>query len=243
MTGEGDVFSAHEDRTMITLRLGHERGHGNHGWLDSRHSFSFANYYDPRHMGVSALRVINDDRVKPGAGFETHAHRDMEIISYILEGSIEHQDTQGIHTLLKAGEVQVMSAGTGIEHSEFNASASEDLHFLQIWIQPNEKGVMPRYAQQDYSEAQGLTLIVSPDGRNGSMPIRQQASLYKLSLANQATTFTPSKARTYYLHIARGALEVNGIRLQAGDGATIDHEPLLNIQAADQAEGLLFELP
>tara|TARA_R110002167_G_scaffold23131_2_gene82416 strand:+ start:2196 stop:2882 length:687 start_codon:yes stop_codon:yes gene_type:complete len=228
---------------MITLRRSHERGQGQFDWLNTKHSFSFANYYDPRYMGVSALRVINDDWVKPGTGFETHPHQDMEIISYILEGSIEHQDTLNFHTTLKAGEVQVMSAGSGILHSEFNPSDSQALNFLQIWIEPNKKGVTPRYAQKDYSEAKGITLIVSSDGRNGSLPIHQQASLYKISLVSQATTFTTFKERTYYLHIARGALDVNGIRLEAGDGATIDHEPILNIEALDQAEGLLFELP
>jgi hypothetical protein len=194
-------------------------------------------------MGVSALRVINDDWVKPGTGFETHPHRDMEIISYILEGSIEHQDTMDFHTTLKAGEVQVMSAGTGILHSEFNPSASEDLNFLQIWIQPNQKGVTPRYAQKDYTEAEGITLIVSPDGRDGSLPIHQEASLYKLSLTRQASTFTTTEGRSYYLHLARGSLDVNGTRLEAGDGATIEHESFLNLEALDRAEGLLFELP
>lgn len=228
---------------MITLRHSHERGRGQFGWLDSRHTFSFANYYDPRHMGISALSVINDDWVKPGTGFETHPHRDMEIISYILEGSIEHKDTMGFDATLKAGEVQVMSAGTGIFHSEFNPSASEDLNFLQIWIQPNQKGVTPRYSQQDYSEAKGVTLIVSPDGRDGSLPIHQDASVYKLNLTRQATTFAMTEGRSYYLHVARGSLDVNGTRLDAGDGASIDNEAFLNLQALDQAEGLLFELP
>ncbi|MEH6473029.1 MAG: pirin family protein [Halopseudomonas sp.] len=228
---------------MITLRRSHERGQGQFDWLHTKHSFSFANYYDPRYMGVSALRVINDDWIKPGTGFDTHPHRDMEIISYILEGSIEHKDTMDVHTTLKAGEVQVMSAGSGIFHSEFNPSDTEELNLLQIWIQPNKQAVTPRYAQKDYSDAKGITLIVSADGRDGSLPIQQQASLYKLALARQATTFATTKERTYYLHAARGALDINGTRLEAGDGATIVDEPFLNIEALDQAEGLLFELP
>ena len=228
---------------MITVRRSHERGHAQHGWLDSRFSFSFADYYDPRHMGVSVLRVINEDWIKPGTGFDTHPHRDMEIISYILEGSIEHQDSMGVHSTLKAGEFQVMSAGTGIRHSEFNPSDSVTLHLLQVWIQPNKKGLTPRYAQQDYSDTQGITLIVSADGRNGSLPIQQQANLYKLSLSHETQTFTATRARTYYLQVARGSLDLNGTCLEAGDGATITDETLLNLEAKKTTEGLLFELP
>mgnify|MGYP001072888151 FL=1 len=228
---------------MITVRRSHERGHAQHGWLDSRFSFSFADYYDPRHMGVSVLRVINEDWIKPGTGFDTHPHRDMEIISYILEGSIEHQDSMGVHSTLKAGEVQVMSAGTGIRHSEFNPSDSVTLHLLQVWIQPNKKGLTPRYAQQDYSDTQGITLIVSADGRNGSLPIQQQANLYKLTLSGETQTFTATRERTYYLQIARGSLDLNGTCLEAGDGATITDETLLNLEAKKTTEGLLFELP
>ena len=228
---------------MITLRRNLERGHANWGWLDSRHTFSFANYFDPRFMGVSALRVINDDWVKPGRGFETHPHRDMEIISYILEGSIEHKDTMGFHTTLNAGDVQVMSAGTGILHSEFNPSSSEDLNFLQIWIQPNRKGLSPQYHEKNYADAQGVTLIVSPDGSDGSLAINQDAWLYKLNLAGESTRVEAREDRSYYLHVARGSLLINGVALQAGDGATIKKESQLNIEATDQAEGLLFDLP
>jgi redox-sensitive bicupin YhaK (pirin superfamily) len=228
---------------MITLRRSHERGTEQFSWLHSRHTFSFANYFDPRHMGISSLRVINDDWVKPGTGFETHPHRDMEIISYILEGSIEHQDTMGFHTSLSAGDVQVMSAGTGILHSEFNPSKTEDLNFLQIWIQPKQTGLTPRYTQRNYSETEGITLIVSPDGRDGSLAINQDACIYKINLGQQATTFSTSKGRCYYLHVARGALEVNGQPLTAGDGATIDEEHFLNIEALDHSEALLFDLP
>lgn len=160
---------------MITLRPSAERGHARHGWLDSRHSFSFASYFDPEHMGVSDLRVLNEDRVAPGAGFGAHPHRDMEIITCVLDGAIEHRDTMDHQTRLRAGEVQVMSAGTGIRHSEFNASTTDPLHFLQIWIIPEHRGGEPRYAQKDFSGAGGHTLLVSPDGRDGSLPIRQDA--------------------------------------------------------------------
>lgn len=228
---------------MITIRPAQERGHANHGWLDSHHTFSFADYYDPQHMGISALRVINDDRVLPGSGFDTHPHRNMEIISYILEGVIEHKDTMGFHTQLKAGEVQVMSAGTGIYHGEFNASNDEPLHFLQLWIKPATAGIAPSYDQKDFSGIHGIKLIVSPDGRDGSLKIHQDAFLYKV-LLKQETSHTPLTAgRTYYLHVARGGLELNGQRLTAGDGAVIAHEALLDLVAQDHAEALLFDLP
>ncbi len=228
---------------MIRLRRSHERGTGQFGWLHSRHTFSFANYYDTRHMGVSSLRVINDDWVKPGAGFDTHPHRDMEIISYILEGSIEHRDTMGFHTTLTAGDVQVMSAGTGILHSEFNPSKTEELNFLQIWIQPKQTGLTPRYTQSNYAESKGVTLIVSADGRDGSLAINQDANIYKINLVQQVTTFSANNKRRYYLHVARGTLEINGSLLTAGDGATIDRESFLNLEALNDSEALLFELP
>lgn len=228
---------------MITIRRAHERGHANHGWLDSHHTFSFADYYDPQHMGVSALRVINDDRVLPGSGFDTHPHRNMEIISYVLEGAIEHKDTMGFHTQLKAGEVQVMSAGTGIYHSEFNATRDEPLHFLQIWIKPATAGIAPSYDQKDFSAVDGIKLIVSPDGRDGSLKIHQDACLYKV-LLKQETSRTPLAAgRTYYLHVACGGLEFNGQRLAAGDGAAITDEEFLDLVVQDHAEALLFDLP
>jgi redox-sensitive bicupin YhaK (pirin superfamily) len=228
---------------MIKLRPGQERGYAKYSWLETKHSFSFANYYDPRYMGVSELLVINDDWVSPGTGFGTHPHRDMEIISYILEGSIEHKDTMGFHTTLKAGEVQVMSAGTGIRHSEYNPSKSEHLNFLQIWIQPNQRGVEPRYQQRDFSDSKDITLIVSPDGRNGSLPIRQNASVYKVSLTDGQTSFVTEKGKTYYLHLARGSIQVNETILQAGDGATIKREPELSFTVTGKVEALLFELP
>ncbi|RDE22851.1 pirin family protein [Motiliproteus coralliicola] len=228
---------------MLTLRPSLERGHANHGWLDSRHSFSFAEYYDPAHMGVSSLRVINEDWIDPGAGFEPHPHRDMEIITYVMQGQIEHRDTMGSHSVLRAGEVQAMSAGSGILHSEFNPSDTKQLHLLQIWIQPNQRGVTPRYDQKDFSDSQGITLLVSPDGRDGSLPIHQQASLYQIKLDNETAQFNAEPDRTYYLQLARGTLAVNNVPMEAGDGATLSGETQLSLTADQQAEALLFELP
>ncbi len=229
---------------MITLRPAAERGHASLGWLDSHHSFSFADYHDPRHMGVSQLRVINDDRIAPRSGFDAHPHRDMEIISYVLEGSIEHRDSMGNSSRLEAGEVQVMSAGSGIVHSEYNPSTSRPLHLLQIWIQPRQKGMSPRYAQKDFSAVQGLGLLASPDGREGSLPIQQDACLYLARLEEHQRISQPARAgRTYYLHVANGSLEVNGVHLGAGDGATLADEPAIALEAERQTEALLFELP
>lgn len=233
---------------MITLRSADDRGHANFGWLDSHHTFSFASYYDPRHMGVSALRVINDDWVKPGMGFDTHPHRDMEIISCVLSGRIEHKDTMGFHTVLKAGDIQVMSAGTGIRHSEFNPSQTEDLNFLQIWIQPNVGGVKPQYQEKNFSDSKGITLVVSADGRHGSLPIHQEANIYKLSLhqgadSDQQAHFETLPGRTYYLHIAQGQLVVNDLEMSSGDGAMITKETLLSFETTEAVDALLFELP
>lgn len=228
---------------MITVRHANARGHARHGWLDSHHTFSFANYYDPQHMGVSVLRVINDDRVAPESGFDTHPHRDMEIISYMLEGAIEHKDTMGFHTTLKAGEVQVMSAGSGVAHSEFNRSPNEALHFLQIWIKPEITGIAPSYDQKDFSDARGIQLIVSPDGRDGSLKIHQDACLYKMLLTRETRQHPVIAGRTYYLHVADGTLEINGQRLATGDGATITDESTLEFVVPDRVEALLFDLP
>ncbi len=228
---------------MITLRRSGDRGHANFGWLDSRHTFSFANYYDPRHMGISALRVINDDWVKAGMGFDTHPHRDMEIISYVLSGSIEHKDTMGFHTVLKAGDIQVISAGTGIRHSEYNPSQTDDLNFLQIWIQPNVSGIKPSYQEKSFVNSNGITLVASADGREDSLPINQDASLYKLNFDQQSTRFETVFGKNYYLHIAQGELDVNGTAMSAGDGATITNESLLTLDIVDSVDALLFELP
>ncbi len=227
---------------MISLRRSNSRGHARHGWLDSRHSFSFANYYDPRFMGVSALRVINDDWVKPGYGFDTHPHRDMEIISYVLAGQIEHKDTMGFHTVLSAGDVQVMSAGTGILHSEYNPSNEEDLNFLQIWIQPDRTGVTPRYQQMNIADHQGLSLIASADGREGSLLIQQDASLYSVRL-DQPQQLALQPDRRYYLHLISGTLSANEVQLSAGDAISLSAESVLQLTDCQQADALLFDLP
>ncbi len=228
---------------MMTVRRSNSRGHARHGWLDSRHSFSFANYYDPRFMGISALRVINDDWVKPGYGFDTHPHRDMEIISYVLAGQIEHKDTMGFHTVLNAGDVQVMSAGTGILHSEYNPSNEDDLNFLQIWIQPDRRGVTPRYQQMNIADHQGLSLIASSDGRDGSLSLHQDASLYNLRLDHQPLQRVLQPERSYYLHLTGGTVTANGITLGAGDAIGLSAETTLSLTDTRQLDALLFELP
>jgi redox-sensitive bicupin YhaK (pirin superfamily) len=231
---------------MIHLRPAHERGHANHGWLDSFHTFSFANYYDPRYMGVSHLRVINDDTVAPSAGFDTHAHTNMEIISYVLSGALEHKDSMGHGSIIRPGEVQRMSAGKGIRHSEFNASHNEVVNFLQIWIVPNVSGIQPGYEQKNFAaELPGrLCLVASPDGREGSLTIHQDAWVYAGKPENDQTLqHSLATARTAYVHVARGQLELNGTLIQAGDGASISDEPVINLTGKGQAEVLLFDLP
>ncbi|MCG2581335.1 MAG: pirin family protein [Marinobacter sp.] len=227
---------------MIKVRAGNDRGHAKHGWLDSRHSFSFAEYYDPAFMGFSDLRVINDDWVDPGAGFGTHPHQDMEIITYVLEGTVEHRDTMNTHSRVIAGEVQIMSAGSGVRHSEYNASSTEPLNFLQIWIIPNQRDAEPRYGQKDFSDRAGITLMISPDGEEGSLPIRQDTRVYKILINSEALPFKPAPKRIYYVQIARGELSLNGTALTAGDGAYIVEEESLTFSADQQAEALLFEL-
>lgn len=228
---------------MIQVRKADTRGHAEFGWLDSHHTFSFGSYHDPRYMGVSALRVINDDRVVPGAGFGAHPHRDMEIISYVLEGSIEHKDSLGSHSRLNAGELQVMSAGTGIVHSEFNPSATEGLHFLQIWIQPHTRSVEPRYEQHDVSALRGLSLVVSPDGHDGSLRIHQDARVWLARLDGETLVHDLPAGRTGYLQVARGTLTLNGVTLAQGDGATISGETRVVLDGGEGAEALLFDLP
>lgn len=227
---------------MITVRLANQRGHAQHGWLDSHHSFSFANYYDPNYMGFSDLRVINDDWVAPGTGFDTHGHRDMEIITYVLEGTIAHRDTMNNVSQLKAGEIQVMSAGSGVQHSEYNASKTERLNFLQIWVLPNVSGVAPRYAQQDFSALSGINKVVSPDGSDGSLAIRQDANLYQLRLEQEEQSFNTAADRLYYLQVARGEVTLNGVAMSAGDGAYIAQEAQLSFKTDDRVDALLFEL-
>ena len=231
---------------MIHLRPAAERGHANHGWLDTWHSFSFAHYYDPRYMGVSALRVINDDTVSAGAGFGTHGHENMEIISYVLSGGLEHKDSMGVGTVIRPGEVQRMSAGTGITHSEYNASDDQPVKFLQIWIIPNKQDVEPSYEQKAYhDELNGrLRLVASADGRENSLTIQQDADLYAARLKKaQGVEFTLADGRTAYIHVVRGEVTLNGHELSGGDGAALQQESLISLQARGEAEILLFDLP
>jgi redox-sensitive bicupin YhaK (pirin superfamily) len=230
---------------MITLRSSEARGRGNHGWLDSRHSFSFADYYDPKHMGFSALRVINEDQVTPGSGFGTHGHKDMEIISYVLDGVIAHKDSEGNVQQLPAGEFQLMSAGSGIRHSEYNASESSGLRFLQIWIQPDQFGGKPGYQQKNFGQRNGLTLVISPDGEAGSLTLRQDARLYQLLLDSEQTlTQALRPGRRQYVHLIKGSLTIGNTPLKAGDGASIEGLAQLSLQAGKApVEALLFDLP
>ncbi len=231
---------------MLQLRKAHERGHANHGWLDSWHTFSFADYHDPKHVSFSALRVINEDRVSPGEGFPTHPHRDMEIITYVLEGALEHKDSLGTGSVIHPGEVQRMSAGTGIRHSEFNHSQSEPVHFLQIWILPNRQGVKPGYEQKriDPAKLNGkLRLVASPDGHDGSVTIHQDARVYAGLLNGDEVTHSLARGRRAWLQVARGTARINGTTLHAGDGVSIENESLLRLTAEGSAEVLLFDLP
>jgi len=228
---------------MIIKRAANERGHASHGWLDSHHTFSFASYYDPAHMGVSALRVINDDRVEPGGGFATHGHEDMEIISYVKQGAIEHKDSMGNIQTLPVGEFQLMSAGTGVTHSEYNPSATECLNFFQIWIQPNQMGIEPGYQQKKFP-LNNMQLVVSPDGRDDSLLIHQDAYLYHVTLdTNNDVQLESISGRTLYVHVIAGEFETNGETLAAGDGATITDLETLTLHANTTAEALLFNLP
>jgi len=233
---------------MISVRRGDERGGGKQGWLDSRHTFSFGHYYDPKHMGFGPLRVINEDRVAPGAGFDTHGHRDMEIVSYVLEGALEHKDSLGTGSVIRPGDVQRMSAGTGIRHSEFNPSGTAPLHFLQIWVLPDENGIAPSYEQKTFAddEKRGrLRLVASRDGRDGSVLIHQDADIYASVLNRDGTVaHTLSADRKAWVQVARGAIDLNGRELNAGDGAAVERERSLHITGkTDDTELLLFDLP
>ncbi|CAK0753513.1 putative quercetin 2,3-dioxygenase sll1773 [Gammaproteobacteria bacterium] len=232
---------------MIRLRPAANRGHANHGWLDSYHSFSFADYYDPAEMGWGALRVINEDRVMPGKGFGMHSHRDMEIISYVLSGALQHRDSIGNGTIIRPGDLQRMSAGQGVMHSEFNPSANEAVHFLQIWILPKVTGIVPEYEQKTFrtEERHGcLRLIASPDGDQGSVTIHQDAWVYTTLLASgERIESERSRDRLAYLHLVRGGLTLNGTQLGAGDGAKVREETRLTIVASEESEFLLFDLP
>ncbi len=228
---------------MIQLRKANDRGHANHGWLDSWHTFSFADYHDPAHVRFSALRVINEDRVAPGEGFPTHPHRDMEIITYVLEGALEHKDSLGTGSVIRPGEVQRMSAGTGIRHSEFNHSQTEPVHFLQIWILPDRQGVQPGYEQKRIEVDGQLRLVASPDGSDGSVTIHQDARVYAARLNGSEVTHALAPGRRAWLQVARGAVQLNGTTLQTGDGAGIENEPAMKLTADGSAEVLLFDLP
>ena len=232
---------------MLTVRKAEDRGHANHGWLDSWHTFSFADYQDPRHMGFGPLRVINDDSVQPGQGFGTHGHRDMEIITYVLEGAVEHKDSMGNGSIIRPGNVQRMSAGTGVRHSEFNPSRDERVHFLQIWIEPKITGVKPGYEEKQFGPAEKkgqLRLVASPDGREGSVTIHQDATVYASMLdGKDAVTHRLVRGRRAYVHVASGAVKVNGTALKGGDGARIENESSIELKDAREAEVLLFDLP
>jgi redox-sensitive bicupin YhaK (pirin superfamily) len=231
----------------MDIRRANDRGHAQHGWLDSFHSFSFADYYDAEHMGFGPLRVINEDRVQPGMGFGTHGHRDMEIITYVLSGRLEHKDSIGTGSVIVPGDVQAMSAGRGVRHSEFNPSADEPTHFLQIWIEPNVSGIEPRYQQThfpDDAKRGRLRLIASPDGTDGAVRIRQDARVYAaLVTGDEAVSHALAPGRRAYVHVVRGSARVNGSALTAGDAAKIEDETMIRIDNADGAEILLFDLP
>jgi quercetin 2,3-dioxygenase len=228
---------------MIELRKAAERGRSRHGWLDSRHSFSFADYHDPQRLGFRSLRVINDDRVAPGAGFPTHPHRDMEIVTYVLEGAIEHRDSTGGGSVIRPGDVQRMTAGTGIYHSEFNASESEPLRLLQIWILPAARGLAPGYEQKRFDDRQGrLRLVASSDGRDGSITVHQDVALYAAVLAaGDRVEHALAPSRHAWLQVARGSLRVAGHSLEEGDGLAVSGQPLA-IEALSPAELLVFDL-
>lgn len=231
---------------MITIRKAVDRGHANHGWLDARHSFSFANYYHPDQMGFRALRVINEDRITPGAGFPAHDHQDMEIITYVLEGALAHKDSTGGGGVITPGMVQYMSAGSGVTHSEFNASDSKPLHLLQIWLLPNQRGGAPRYEERSFGdETKGsLKLIASRDGRNGSFAIRQNAELYAAKIGEGETLSHHFATGRYgWLQVAKGGVEIGGLTMQAGDGARIEAESDVAFKALADSEILLFDLP
>ena len=230
---------------MLTIRKAEDRGHANHGWLISHHTFSFARYYDERHMGFGPLRVINDDTVAPGRGFPSHPHEDMEIITYVLEGALEHKDDMGNNgSVIKAGEVQRMSAGPGVVHSEFNASKVQPVHFLQIWLLPRREGLPSGYEQKFFSEDEKLgrlRLVVSSDGADGSLRMQQDASMFATLVDPAHSVSHRFSGRSGWLHVAVGTAEVNGMSLRAGDGVAIDHEEQISISSKDRGEVLLFE--
>lgn len=231
---------------MMELRRAQDRGHADHGWLNSWHSFSFADYFDPKHVQFRALRVINDDTVEPGRGFGTHGHRDMEIVSYVLEGALAHRDSMGTGSVIRPGSVQRMSAGTGVQHSEFNASKDEKVHFLQIWLLPNIMGIQPSYEERYFGDAEKrgrLRLIASPDGADGSVKIHADAKIFATLLSgDERVEQTLAQDGHAYVHVASGNASLNGIPLHAGDGAMLTGEDRLVLDQGQNAEVLVFEL-
>jgi quercetin 2,3-dioxygenase len=231
---------------MITIRRNNERGGGDYGWLNTRHSFSFDQYYDPSHMGFRSLRVINEDWVQPGHGFPMHPHRDMEIITYLLEGSLEHKDSMGNGSIIRPGDGHRMSAGTGVRHSEANPSKTDSAHLLQIWILPERRGIEPGYEQKEFPKEEklgNLRLIASPDGTDGSVTIHQDARLYVSLLGpGQRVQHELGQGRYGWLQVAKGSVELNGKRLQQGDGAAISEQPKVDLKGEEKAEILLFDL-
>lgn len=231
---------------MFEIRKSTDRGHANHGWLDSYHSFSFGEYYDEQHMGFGPLRVINEDRVNAGAGFGTHGHRDMEIISYVLDGELAHKDSMGTGSVIRPGDVQRMSAGSGVRHSEFNHAKDQTTHFLQIWIQPNVTGIPPSYEEKNFSaeEKRGrLRLIASPDGESGSVLIHQDAKLYAgLFDGAETASLAIAAGRLAYIHVVRGTVTVNGVALKNGDALKLSDVATVDISGGQQAEVLVFDL-
>jgi redox-sensitive bicupin YhaK (pirin superfamily) len=233
--------------TQLTVRRAADRGHANHGWLDTWHTFSFADYYDPEHMGFRSLRVINDDKVAAGGGFPTHPHRDMEIFSYLLAGNLAHQDSMGNSRVLKPGEIQLMRAGSGVRHSEFNPSSTEHAHLLQIWITPDTRGLEPAYTEWTPAagrENEAKTLVISSDGRDSSATIAQDASIYLVKpRAGEPVRHELAEGRGLWLHVAKGSLTVNGIGLEAGDAVSLEESGEIEIlSSSDGSEAILFDL-
>lgn len=232
---------------MLVRRPANERGGADHGWLDTRHTFSFAEYYDPKQMGFRVLRVVNEDRVAPGQGFGTHPHRDMEIVSYILSGALAHKDSLGHEGVLKPGEFQRITAGAGLKHSEFNASETEPVHFYQIWIVPRERGLPPSYEQRSFDESERrgqLRLVASPDGQRGSLTIQQDVLIWLSSLAEgEQVTYPIEQGRYVWLQVLQGKAQLNGLNLEVGDGVAVSEENALLIQATASSEIMLFDMP
>ncbi|WP_174867072.1 pirin family protein [Pectobacterium polaris] len=229
---------------MIYLRQAQDRGHANHGWLDSWHTFSFADYYDPDFMGFSTLRVINEDYIEGGQGFGTHPHKDMEILTYVLSGAVEHQDSMGNKEQVPAGEFQIMSAGTGIRHSEYNASKDEQLHLYQIWILPEKTGLTPRYEQKRFDVQQGRQLVLSPDAREGSLKVFQDMTLWRWALkAQEQSVYQIQAGRRVWVQVVRGTVEINGQKAEASDAFAVWDETAISVHASEDSEILLFDLP